>query len=56
MKCDKLTKAEIAVQKGRFIKTFGFAFDPVPFSSKEILYRERFWEQYEIWRKGGSAR
>jgi ribosome biogenesis GTP-binding protein YsxC/EngB len=56
MKCDKLTKAEIAAQMKNFIKTFGFTFAPVPFSSKEILYRERFWKHYEIWRNGGSMR
>jgi GTP-binding protein len=56
MKCDKLTKAEIAAQMKNFIKTFGFTFDPVPFSSKEILYRERFWKHYETWRNGGSMR
>lgn len=53
MKCDKLSRSRLVLQIRSFVKKFMFAFDPVPFSVKEILYRERFWKQYENWRNQG---
>jgi ribosome biogenesis GTP-binding protein YsxC/EngB len=55
MKCDKVSRGQLSLQTKSFIKTFSFTFGPVPFSTKEILYRERFWKEYEIWRNEGAV-
>jgi GTP-binding protein len=48
-KSDKLTRRESVGQQQSFAKEFGAVGEPVLFSVRDQLCRDRFWQRFEQW-------